>query len=157
LAINRPWGGFDVALRWRWAASPGHSAFFILPSAFTGWSGGGVVLVWGRSDVYCTNLCYCNTYEISKVALAAPMCRMHRRRSPDAGPARLPCSALKLLRLSHLWCKCCFVAVLGGMKARKSSFRSAMFIEDKPWNIRQAPSGAACLWFKAWPRRGAQR
>ena len=31
------------------------------------------------------------------------------RRSPGAGPARLPCSAFKLLQLSHLWCKFCIL------------------------------------------------
>ena len=34
---------------------------------------------------------------------------MQPRRNPGAGPARLPCSALKLLRLSHLWCKRCIL------------------------------------------------
>jgi len=34
-----------------------------------------------------------------------PVCPVHRWRSPGAGPPRLPCSALKLLRLSHLWCR----------------------------------------------------
>ena len=31
--------------------------------------------------------------------------------------------------------------------------RSAMFIEHEPRNTIQAPSGAACLRFNAWPRR----
>ena len=33
------WGGFEVALRWLWVASPGSSAFFILRSAFSSSAG----------------------------------------------------------------------------------------------------------------------
>ena len=70
---------------------------------------GAMGAVWGRSDVDCANLCYCDTYEIGKVALGASVCPVQRRRSPGAGPARLPRSALKLLRLSHLWRKFCIL------------------------------------------------
>ena len=81
----------------------------VLPDMARRWSGGGLVVVWGRPDVDCSNTCYCNTYDISRLALGAPMCRRHRRRNPGAGPAKLPGSALKLLRLHHLWCKFCIL------------------------------------------------
>jgi hypothetical protein len=54
-----------------------HSSPFTLPSAFMGavryWSGGVLVLVWGRSDVACARLCYSATCGISKEALGAPL------------------------------------------------------------------------------------
>ena len=83
---------------------PLDSAFFIPPSSFVLPGAlcskpGGMGAVWGRSDVDCATICYFDTCEIIKVALGAPMGRIHRRRNPGAGPARPPCSALKPLRL----------------------------------------------------------
>ena len=94
---------------------PLDSAFFIPPSSFVlpgalcskpggmgavwGQCGAGLGVVWGRPDVDCATICYFDTCEIIKVALGAPMGRIHRRRNPGAGPARPPCSALKPLRL----------------------------------------------------------
>ena len=49
LAINKPWGGFDVALMSLWVALPGVSAFCIPPSAF-GWE-------WLAVDLYQHSQC----------------------------------------------------------------------------------------------------